>query len=50
LLLASGAKVLYPGHGSIVTVADILPVFRRRAARTARRELRLTAATAQAQA
>jgi len=50
LLLASGAKVLYPGHGSIVPIADILPVFRRRAARTARRKLRLTAAAAHAQA
>ena len=44
LLLASGAKVLYPGHGSIVTIGDIVPVFRRRAARTARRALRLSGA------
>ncbi len=48
LLLASGAKVLYPGHGSIVTIGDLVPVFRRRAARTARRALRVAAAVAAA--
>lgn len=36
-LLASGAKMLYPGHGSIVAVDRILPVFHRAAAREARR-------------
>lgn len=36
-LLGSGAKVLYPGHGRIVTIEDIVPVFRRAAARKARR-------------
>jgi glyoxylase-like metal-dependent hydrolase (beta-lactamase superfamily II) len=36
-LIKSGAKVLYPGHGHIVTVDEILPVFRRAVARVARR-------------
>lgn len=35
-LLGSGAKVLYPGHGRIVTIEDIMPVFRRAVARKAR--------------
>lgn len=35
-LLESGAKVLYPGHGKIVTVDEIVPVFRRALARKAR--------------
>lgn len=37
ILLASGAKVIYPGHGGIVTVDEILPVFRRAVARVTRR-------------
>ena len=37
LLLESGAKVVYPGHGHVVTIEEILPVFRRAAARLARR-------------
>ncbi len=32
-LLASGAKVIYPGHGHIVTLDELLPVFRRAAAK-----------------
>jgi len=36
-LLGSGAKVLYPGHGRIVTIDDIVPVFRRAVARKVRR-------------
>jgi hydroxyacylglutathione hydrolase len=39
VLLASGAKVLYPGHGKIVTIEDILPVFRRKVVRRVRRGL-----------
>ena len=35
-LLESGAKVLYPGHGKIVTIDEIVPVFRRALARKAR--------------
>lgn len=37
VLLESGAKVLYPGHGQIVTIGEIVPVFDRAAARRARR-------------
>lgn len=40
-LLASGAKVLYPGHGNIVTIDEIVPVFRKREARMARLAQRL---------
>lgn len=36
LLLGSGARMLYPGHGSIVSIDEIVPVFRRAAARKAR--------------
>lgn len=50
LLLESGAKVLYPGHGKIVTIEDIIPVFRRAVAREARRLKRRTLAAARAQA
>lgn len=32
-LFESGARVIYPGHGHVVTVADIMPVFRRVMAR-----------------
>lgn len=32
-LLASGAKVLYPGHGSVVAIEEIVPVLRRKALR-----------------
>lgn len=46
VLLESGAKVLYPGHGKIVTIDEIVPVFRRAAARRARRAQRLLGATA----
>jgi hydroxyacylglutathione hydrolase len=35
-LLDSGAKVLYPGHGNVVTIDEIAPVFRRAVARKAR--------------
>jgi hydroxyacylglutathione hydrolase len=35
-LLESGARTLYPGHGSIVSIDKIVPVFRRAAARRAR--------------
>ncbi len=31
ILLASGATVLYPGDGQIVSLDDIVPVFRRAA-------------------
>jgi glyoxylase-like metal-dependent hydrolase (beta-lactamase superfamily II) len=44
VLLQSGAKVLYPGHGRIVTIDDIVPVFRRAVARAARRARRSAAA------
>ena len=37
-LLGSGARVLYPGHGRIVTIEDIVPVFRRAVARKIRRQ------------
>lgn len=37
-LLGSGAKALYPGHGRIVTIEDIVPVFRRAVARKIRRQ------------
>jgi hydroxyacylglutathione hydrolase len=37
VLLESGAKVVYPGHGQVVTVEEIVPVFQRAAARKARR-------------
>ena len=36
VLLASGAKVVYPGHGTIVAIDKIIPVFRRAVARKAR--------------
>ena len=36
LLIESGAKVLYPGHGSVMTVDEIVPVFRRAVSRKAR--------------
>lgn len=35
-LLASGAKVIYPGHGHVVTIDEIRPVFRRAVERLAR--------------
>jgi hydroxyacylglutathione hydrolase len=37
VLMESGAKVVYPGHGHVVTVEEIVPVFRRAMARKARR-------------
>lgn len=40
-LLDSGAKMLYPGHGNIVPIDDIIPVFRRALSRKTRRALRL---------
>lgn len=40
VLLESGAKVLYPGHGTIVAIDKIVPVFRRALARKARRARR----------
>lgn len=33
VLLESGAKVIYPGHGKIVTIDEIIPVYRRALAR-----------------
>jgi hydroxyacylglutathione hydrolase len=36
LLLGSGAKVLYPGHGQVAQIAEIAPVFKRAVARKAR--------------
>jgi hydroxyacylglutathione hydrolase len=45
LLLESGATVIYPGHGRIVTLDEIVPVFRRAVARKARQARRLVAAT-----
>jgi hydroxyacylglutathione hydrolase len=36
-LLESGARVLYPGHGSVVTLDEIRPVFHRAIARQARK-------------
>ena len=50
LLIESGAKVIYPGHGAIVTLEEIVPVFRRAVARRARQALRLPAATGRSQA
>jgi hydroxyacylglutathione hydrolase len=41
VLLESGAKVLYPGHGHILTLGEIVPVFRRAVARKARRAQRV---------
>jgi len=49
VLLESGAKVIYPGHGNIVTKDDIIPVFRRALARKARLGLRRSTATARSQ-
>jgi hydroxyacylglutathione hydrolase len=46
LLLESGAKTLYPGHGKIVDIDKIVPVFRRAAARKDRLAQRLSAAAA----
>lgn len=46
VLLASGAKVLYPGHGKIVSLDDIVPVFRRAVARKARNAQRRSGAAA----
>ncbi len=46
-LLDSGAKVIYPGHGGVVTLDEIVPVFRRavaRGRRTAARKATRTAA------
>ena len=37
LLLDSGATTVYPGHGNIVSLSEIVPVFRRAVARRARR-------------
>ncbi len=35
-LVESGAKVIYPGHGAVVTLDEILPVFRRAISRAER--------------
>ena len=40
-LLESGAKIIYPGHGHVVTIAEIMPVFRRRVARQAHKAQRV---------
>ena len=39
-LIESGAKVMYPGHGTIVTLAEIMPVFSRADARNDRKATR----------
>ena len=46
VLLGSGAKVLYPGHGKIMKIEEILPVFLRASARQARIARRLVSAPA----
>ena len=46
VLLGSGAKVLYPGHGKIMKIEEILPVFLRASARKARIARRLVSAPA----
>jgi len=46
VLLESGAKTLYPGHGSIVGIEKILPVFHRAAQRTSRLGRRLATSRA----
>lgn len=43
-LIESGAKRIYPGHGTIGHIAELLPVFRRRVARQTRRARRLKTA------
>jgi hydroxyacylglutathione hydrolase len=50
VLLGSGAKVLYPGHGSVTRIGDIVPVYRRAAARMGLAAERLRPATGGAQA
>lgn len=49
-LLESGAKVLYPGHGNIVRIDEVVPVFRRALARKARLARRRSTATASSSA
>jgi hydroxyacylglutathione hydrolase len=46
LLLDSGATRIYPGHGAVVTLDEIRPVFLRMEARNARRAQRPAAASA----
>lgn len=46
VLLKSGAKVLYPGHGKISTIDAIKPVYHRAIARKVRRARRLALAVA----